>query len=41
MQTHGLIRFADFELDIERYALQRAGREIRLERLPMGTAHPA
>jgi TolB-like protein len=35
MRTHGLIRFADFELDIERYELRRAGEEIRLERLPM------
>lgn len=35
MKTHGLIRFADFELDIERYELRRAGQEIRLERLPM------
>jgi len=35
MRTHGLIRFADFELDIERYELRRAGQEIRLERLPM------
>jgi TolB-like protein len=35
MKTHGLIRFADFELDVERYELRRAGQEIRLERLPM------
>jgi DNA-binding winged helix-turn-helix (wHTH) protein len=35
MKTQGLIRFADFELDIERYELRRAGEEIRLERLPM------
>jgi TolB-like protein len=35
MTTRGLIRFADFELDIERYELRRGGEEIRLERLPM------
>jgi TolB-like protein len=36
MKTHALISFADFELDIERYELRRAGgEEIRLERLPM------
>lgn len=35
MKTHGLIRFADFELDIERYELRRAGEQIRMERLPM------
>jgi DNA-binding winged helix-turn-helix (wHTH) protein len=35
MKTHGVIRFAEFELDIDRYELRRAGEEIRLERLPM------
>lgn len=35
MRTPGIVRFADFELDIERYALRRAGQEVRLERLPM------
>jgi TolB-like protein len=35
MPTDRLIRFADFELDVERYQLRRAGQQIRLERLPM------
>ncbi|WP_228938619.1 winged helix-turn-helix domain-containing protein [Paraburkholderia saeva] len=35
MNMYGLFRFADFELDVDRYALRRAGHEIRLERLPM------
>ncbi|WP_206996118.1 winged helix-turn-helix domain-containing protein [Trinickia mobilis] len=35
MGTHALVRFADFELDIERYQLRRAGHEVRLEHLPM------
>lgn len=35
MPTDRLIRFADFELDVERYQLRRGGHEIRLERLPM------
>ena len=35
MKTQRLIRFADFELDVERYELRRAGDEVRLERLPM------
>ena len=30
-----LVKFADCELDIERYQLRRAGEEVRLERLPM------
>lgn len=35
MPTDRLIRFADYELDVERYQLRRAGQQIRLERLPM------
>ncbi|POR55996.1 DNA-binding winged helix-turn-helix (wHTH) protein [Paraburkholderia eburnea] len=35
MPTDRIIRFADFELDVERYQLRRAGEQIRLERLPM------
>lgn len=35
MPTDRIIRFADFELDVERYQLRRAGEEVRLERLPM------
>ncbi|WP_322042692.1 winged helix-turn-helix domain-containing protein [Paraburkholderia sp. J67] len=35
MPTDRLIRFADFELDVERYQLRRNGQEVRLERLPM------
>jgi TolB-like protein len=35
MPTDRLIRFADFELDVERYQLRRAGQTIRIERLPM------
>jgi DNA-binding winged helix-turn-helix (wHTH) protein/tetratricopeptide (TPR) repeat protein len=35
MPADRVIRFADFELDVERYQLRRAGHEIRLERLPM------
>ncbi len=35
MPMDRLIRFADFELDVERYQLTRAGAQIRLERLPM------
>lgn len=35
MPTDRLIRFADFELDVERYQLRRAGHAIRIERLPM------
>jgi DNA-binding winged helix-turn-helix (wHTH) protein/tetratricopeptide (TPR) repeat protein len=35
MPTDRLIRFADFELDVERYQLRRGGAEVRLERLPM------
>lgn len=35
MPTDRIIRFADFELDVERYQLRRAGEQVRLERLPM------
>ncbi|MFX1671439.1 winged helix-turn-helix domain-containing protein [Paraburkholderia sp. A2WS-5] len=35
MPTDRIIRFADFELDVERYQLRRAGEAVRLERLPM------
>ncbi|MEX3633825.1 winged helix-turn-helix domain-containing protein [Paraburkholderia sp. BR14320] len=35
MKTNGVVRFAEFELDIERYELKRAGDEVRLEHLPM------
>jgi eukaryotic-like serine/threonine-protein kinase len=30
-----VIRFEDVELDVRRYALQRAGRSLKLERIPM------
>jgi len=35
MPTDRVIRFADFELDVESYQLRRAGHAIRIERLPM------
>jgi DNA-binding winged helix-turn-helix (wHTH) protein len=35
MKTSGLVRFSDFELDIDRYQLRRAGQEVRLEHKPM------
>ena len=35
MPTDRIIRFADFELDVERYQLRRGAVEVRLERLPM------
>ncbi|MEM5325492.1 winged helix-turn-helix domain-containing protein [Paraburkholderia sp. JHI2823] len=35
MPTDRIIRFADFELDVERYQLRREGVQVRLERLPM------
>ncbi|MEM5399372.1 winged helix-turn-helix domain-containing protein [Paraburkholderia unamae] len=35
MPTDRIIRFADFELDVERYQLRREGTEVKLERLPM------
>ncbi|MEX3841031.1 winged helix-turn-helix domain-containing protein [Paraburkholderia sp. BR10882] len=35
MPTDRIIRFADFELDVERYQLRREGMEVKLERLPM------
>ncbi len=30
-----VVRFEDVELDVRRYALQRAGRSLKLERIPM------
>ncbi|CAE6722920.1 winged helix-turn-helix domain-containing tetratricopeptide repeat protein [Paraburkholderia domus] len=35
MKTPGLVKFSDFELDVDRYQLRRAGREVRLEHKPM------
>ncbi len=35
MKTPGLVRFSDFELDVDRYQLRRAGEEVRLEHKPM------
>ncbi|WP_430227188.1 winged helix-turn-helix domain-containing protein [Paraburkholderia tropica] len=35
MSSDRVIRFADFELDVERYQLRREGEAVRLERLPM------
>lgn len=35
MKTSGLVRFSDFELDIDRCQLRRAGQEVRLEHKPM------
>ena len=35
MTSHDVFRFADFELDVDAYALRRGGQPVRLEQQPM------